>query len=99
MFDLSKPKIMAVAFILWALTSLNAMAQGVFQEIRGDVRVTAAAPGGVPVAASKGMNITSGQTITTGAKSLAIMRFPDGMEVALDQNTTFRVQEYNYDQK
>lgn len=99
MFELPKSRFFIMALMLWAFTSLTALAQGVVQEIRGDVKVTAAAPGSIPVVANKGMNITSGQTITTGPKSLAIIKFVDGMEVALDQNTTFRVQEYNYDQK
>lgn len=85
------------AAALFAGSSLAATAQGVIHEVSGTVQATL--PKGKPVTVTKGHQLANGTTITTGPKSTAIMRFADGTVVALEQNTSFTIQDYNYDEK
>jgi len=83
----------AIAFF-GALAGL-AHANGTFDSVKGQVQMTDSK--GIEMAASKETAILPGSTITTGADSQAVLRFNDGSAVVLNQNTTFRVVDYEYD--
>ena len=48
---------------------------------------------------SKGASIAAGDTVITGASSLAQLKFTDGALVSLQPNTSFRVDDYHYEGK
>src|SRR6185295_8242826 len=81
--------------ISWALvlsllvSPMLAHAQAVLQSVTGDVRVGSAAAG-------KDQPVPVGSTLTTGANAQAILRFVDGQRVVLNENTQFRVTDYQY---
>ncbi len=59
------------------------------QSMRGDVRA-----GTAKVNAND--RITSGASITTGAGAQAVLKFDDGQVVVLNENTTFRVTDFQF---
>lgn len=72
--------------------------QGFVQEvIRGDVK--AAIGSGKPVTVVKGQTLLNNTTVTTGPDSMAILKFYDGTAIVLNQNTSFLIQKYEYDEK
>jgi hypothetical protein len=97
MFRFYWMSVVFAATTLFAGASLAATAQGVVHELSGTVQVSVAK--GKPTAAVKGQQLGNNTTITTGPKSSVIMRFADGTVVALEQNTSFQIQDYNYDEK
>lgn len=97
MFELPKSRFFIMALMLWAFTSLTALAQGVVREVRGQVTISTGK--GAPIPAVVNSTVALGQVVTTGPNSLVIIRFPDATVVALEQNTSFTVREYNYDEK
>ena len=68
----------------------NGFAAALVQEVRGDVRTEAA------VAVEKGQQILTGATLTTGPNSQAILTFDDGQQVVLNENTQFRITDYQF---
>jgi hypothetical protein len=79
-----------ITVALFALAMpLAALADAIVTSARGDVRAR-----GVPVTANQ--RITSGATVTTGPDSQIVMRFDDGQNVVLNQNTEFRIVDYVY---
>ena len=68
---------------------LAAYASAVVQAFSGDVRV-----GGTPV--TQDQRIFRGSSVTTGNGSRLILRFDDGQQVVLDQNTEFRVADFQF---
>lgn len=87
----------------WVLTTLtllaagSAMATGQLREVSGDVSV---ATGTAPASpARKDQLVPKDSIITTGAKSQAVLKFPDGQVIALKSNSTFQLQDYRYDEK
>ena len=49
-------------------------------------------------AASNGMAIDNGSTVTTGADGQAVIKFQDGQIVALQSKSVFRISDYQYNQ-
>ncbi|MDH4096634.1 MAG: FecR domain-containing protein [Betaproteobacteria bacterium] len=72
------------------LTIAQAHAEATIVYLRGDVR-----DNGAPVV--QGQRVIAGSDINTGQDARAHLRFSDGQVVILDQNTTFRVADYQYD--
>jgi hypothetical protein len=67
----------------------NAFAAANVQSLRGDVRA-----GSTQLAVKD--RVTSGATITTGAGAQAVLRFDDGQQVVLNENTVFRITDFRY---
>lgn len=86
-----------LAFVLWATGALAWGAPaGQVQSIAGDVRlISKTAPSKV---ASSGDAIEPGTAVETGAASRVVLRFGDGQLVALSSNSTFRLDDYKFDQ-
>jgi hypothetical protein len=72
-------------------------AQGYVQEVSGDV--TGQVGSGRPASVSRGQTLINNATITTGPGSYAVLKFEDGTAVLLKENTSFQVQNYNYNAK
>ena len=68
----------------------NGFAAALVQDVKGDVRTEAA------VAVEKGQQILTGATLTTGPNSQAILAFDDGQQVVLNENTQFRITDYQF---
>lgn len=81
----------AIAALLAAalLMAGNAFAAANVQSLRGDVRA-----GRVQLAVND--RVTSGATITTGVGAQAVLRFDDGQQVVIGENTLFRITDYRY---
>lgn len=77
------------AGLLAFVVPLSALANAVVTSARGDVRA-----GTIPVTMNQ--RITPGTTVTTGPDSQVVMRFDDGQNVVLHQNTEFRVVDFRY---
>jgi len=60
--------------------------------------VTVAAAQAPAKAASTGMGLDNGSTVTTGADGQAVIKFQDGQIVALQSKSVFRISDYQYDQ-
>jgi FecR protein len=72
-----------------------AHAGGVFDSVTGNVTVIA--PNGSRSAAQRFAAIPSGSVISTGDGAQAVLRFDDQSAVVLNQNTDFRVVDFNYE--
>jgi hypothetical protein len=68
---------------------LAAQASAVVQAFSGDVRA-----GGAPV--TQDQRLFRGASIATGSGSQVILRFDDGQQVILNQNTEFRIVDFQY---
>ncbi|MGH8600596.1 MAG: FecR family protein, partial [Burkholderiales bacterium] len=62
-------------------------------------QVTATAADGKKRALIKGADVSSGDTISTGAGSWAQLHFADGATTGLQPNTEFRIDQYHFDGK
>jgi hypothetical protein len=82
------PKSFVFALLALALP-MAALASAVVQSTRGDVRAN-----GSPVAQDQRLN--PGTLLTTGANAQLVMRFDDGQQVVLNQNTEFRIVDFKY---
>jgi len=71
-----------------------AFANGVFQNVTGDVK--AAVGSGAAVTVSPAQRFQPGTTISTGSDSRAILRFDDGQAIVLHENSEFRVDDYRF---
>ncbi len=72
--------------------------QGYVQEVlKGDVK--AAVGTGKPVTVVKGQSLANDTTITTGPNSMAVLRFVDGTAIVLNENSSFLIQKYEYNEK
>jgi hypothetical protein len=67
----------------------NAFAAADVQSLRGEVRA-----GNVQLAVKD--RVTSGAVITTGTGAQAVLRFDDGQQVVLNENTVFRIVDFRY---
>lgn len=86
----------AFFFGLWSLTAAPfGLADGIFQSVIGDVR--AAVGTAAPVKVANGQQVVPGMTITTGPGAQTIIRFDDGHTIVLNENTEFRVNQYNFE--
>jgi hypothetical protein len=76
---------------------LAAYANGVVQSMKGDVR---AGPVGQTVATVVvNQRLTPGTAVVTGTDAQVILRFDDGQQVVLNQNTEFRIVDFRYDER
>ncbi len=82
------------AAVIGFLFVANAFAAAVVQDVKGDVR--AATGTAAPAAITKGQNIASGQTLTTGPGSQVILQFDDDQRVVLNENTQFTITEFQF---
>lgn len=86
----------ALYFGLWTLVSATfGFANGVFESVRGDVK--AAVGTAAPASVAANQRFVPGTTILTGPGAQTTMRFDDGHAVVLNENTEFRVNQYNFD--
>jgi hypothetical protein len=72
-------------------------AQGYVQEVSGTV--TGQVGSGRSASVSRGQTLVNNATITTSARSYAVLKFEDGTAVLLKENTSFQVQNYAYNAK
>ncbi len=68
---------------------MAAFASAVVQSTSGNVRAN-----GAPV--TQGQRLTPGTAVSTGANSQVVMRFDDGQQVVLNQNTEFRLVDFRF---
>lgn len=83
--------------LLAAGSAYAATTQGYVHEVSGDVQ--AAIGAGKPVAVLKNQELENNTTITTGPNSNIVLKFVDGTVIALNQNTSFQIQKYDYNEK
>ena len=88
-----------VGFAAFAVSgpSLAQRAQGYVQEVHGNV--TGQVGAGSTLRVEKGQTLVNNAMITTGAQSYAVLKFEDGTAVLLKENTSFQVQNYDYNPK
>jgi UDP-GlcNAc:undecaprenyl-phosphate/decaprenyl-phosphate GlcNAc-1-phosphate transferase len=68
----------------------SALAGGVVQMLRGDVRAARQS-------VSLNQHLQPGTTLTTGPRAQVVIRFDDGQHVVLHENTEFRIVDFRYD--
>lgn len=85
----------AVALACFAVAS-SAMAAATLTSVRGEVRAVIDQSRHGP--ASQNDRIQTGWTVTTGPDSQAVLRFDDGQNVVLNQNTEFKIAEYRFNE-
>ena len=83
------------AVALAAALPLAAYANGVVQSMKGDVRAGPVGQTARTVAVDQ--RLTPGTAVVTGADAQAVLRFDDGQQVVLNQNTEFRIVDFRYD--
>jgi len=95
------PKILTfICFAIGLVATMNgyaAASQGYVHELSGDVQV-AVGPG-KPIPVTKNQLLENNSTITTGPNSNVVLKFIDGTVIALNQNTSFIIQKYEFDEK
>jgi hypothetical protein len=80
----------AAAFIAAALLMAGQVfAAANVQSVRGDVRA-----GNASLAVKD--RVTTGVTITTGAGAQVVLKFDDGQQVVLNENTVFKITDFRY---
>jgi hypothetical protein len=89
--------IVGVAAFAVSGPSFAQAAQGYVQEVSGTV--TGQVGSGRSASVSRGQTLVNNATITTGARSYAVLKFEDGTAVLLKENTSFQVQNYAYSAK
>lgn len=89
--------ILGIALLAASGPSFAQGPQGYVQEVQGDVFGQVGA--GRSARVSKGQTLPNNATVTTGAKSYAVLKFEDGTAVLLKENTAFQVQTYSYSAK
>jgi hypothetical protein len=88
---------LVVGVAAFAVPSFAQTAQGYVQEASGTV--TGQVGSGRSASVSRGQTLVNNATITTGARSYAVLKFEDGTAVLLKENTSFQVQNYAYNAK
>src|SRR3954468_23894284 len=84
------PKSFVFGLLAFALP-LAAMASAVVQSMQGDVKANG-------TAVTENQRLTPGTALTTGPNSQLVMRFDDGQQVVLNQNTEFRIVDFRMNQ-
>ena len=84
-----------VAFAMAMLFAGGALAAGVVQSMKGDVKAGPVGQAAAPVAVNQ--RLMSGTAVTTGPDAQVILRFDDGQQVVLNQNTEFRIVDFRYE--
>jgi len=88
--------LVALCFGLWTLLAAPfGFANGVYESVRGDVK--AAVGMAAPASVARNQRVAPGTTVLTGPGAQTIIRFDDGHAVVLNENTEFRVNQYNFD--
>lgn len=82
-------------FVLLYSGALMAAA-AVVQTASGDVK--AAIGSAAPVMVTQNSALENGMTVTTGDNSHVVMKFEDGQVVALNANTSFKIEQYHFEQ-
>jgi len=77
-------------------SSVLMAATAVVQNASGDVR--AAIGSNAPVMVTQNSTLENGMTVTTGDNSQVVMKFEDGQVIALNANTSFKIDQYHYEQ-
>jgi hypothetical protein len=75
------------------LSTASALAAGVVTSVKGEGRAILGAGHG-PL--FQNQRLESGTTVTTGPNALAVIRFDDGQDVVLNQNSELRIREFHY---
>ena len=83
------------AVALAAALPLAAYANGVVQSMKGDVRAGPVGQTARTVAVDQ--RLTPGTAVVTGADAQVVLRFDDGQQVVLNQNTEFRIVDFLYE--
>ena len=83
------------AVALAAALPLAAYANGVVQSMKGDVRAGPVGQTARMVAVDQ--RLTPGTAVVTGADAQVVLRFDDGQQVVLNQNTEFRIVDFRYE--
>ena len=74
---------------------LAAYANGVVQSMKDDVRAGPVGQTARTVAVDQ--RLTPGTAVVTGADAQVVLRFDDGQQVVLNQNTEFRIVDFRYE--
>lgn len=85
---------LAPAVLALALLACAALAEEAVPSLAGEVRVSSDGQPSRPM--RDGEALPSGSTVTTGAASRVILRFPDGQRVVLGMQTELRIVDYRY---
>src|SRR5256712_2496618 len=80
---------------LAAALPLAAYANGVVQSMKGDVKAGPVGQTARTVAVDQ--RLTPGTAVVTGADAQVVLRFEDGQQVVLNQNTEFRIVDFRYE--
>ena len=88
-------KLLITIFVLLYSTGLMA-ATAFVQSATGSVQATIGA--NAPIIVTKDSPLENGATITTGDNSQVVIKFEDGQEVALNANTSFKINNYHFEQ-
>ena len=97
MLQILKFLALVVGVAAFAVPSFAQTAQGYVQEVSGTV--TGQVGSGRSASVSRGQTLVNNATVTTGARSYAVLKFEDGTAVVLKENTSFQVQNYAYNAK
>ena len=89
--------VLAFAALAMSGPSLAQRAQGYVQEVHGNV--TGQIGTGSSLQVEKGQTLINNAMIATGPGSYAVLKFEDGTAVLLKENTSFQVQNYDYNPK
>ena len=92
MFRMSSGLLACVMLALAMPTS--ALAVALVLNKQGDVQ--SAVAGGHPAPVAERQRIKEGSTVSTASGGKAILRFDDGLQIALEEGTTVRIVEYRY---
>jgi hypothetical protein len=84
-----------VAFAMAMLFAGGALAAGVVQSMKGDVK--AGAVGQTPATVAVNQRLMPGAAVTTGPDAQVVLRFDDGQQVVLNQNTEFHIVDFRYE--
>lgn len=82
-------------FVLLYSSALMAAA-AVIQTASGDVK--AAIGSAAPFMITQNSTLENGMTVTTGDNSRVVMKFEDGQVIALNANTSFKIDQYHFEQ-
>lgn len=88
-------KFLITVFVLLYSSALMAAA-AVVQTASGDVK--AAIGSNTPVMLTQNSTLENGMTVTTGDNSRVVMKFEDGQVIALNANTSFKIDQFHFDQ-
>ena len=81
-------RLLAVGIVALAMP-LAALASAIVESLKGDVQA-----GGAPI--FQGQRLFPGSTITTGAGAQVFLRFDDGMQIVLNENSLLRLVDFTF---